>query len=359
MIKHINFVLEPLIGIVFFSFLISCSNEKSNESIEMKDSIENLKPGNEYSSIKTDTVSFDYFMSLFAKREIIPQYLCQKYFTDRLLQYLVSHGTWGSFHVRGQTHSTIKNINVVTFVISHPDPCLDENIATFDLNGSMIDYHSVFSGCDCVYDSSPCDRWELTVKNDSIIKLEHLERDRWSDETIIEYEYYVIKTNGRIERKRSIENETTDSRILDDLTSDSQVQIDVRAADFIKNLKNGEELSSLFVENWKLIYHEDNRCAGSTDGQIDQLTSLQIDSNINLYVKNDGDGWACDKKDPKTYSMDFDLKKKMADWDRIEIRNQEKNTVYVVGKGESDWLVLHYSPMGLIVEVEYRSEDPG
>lgn len=361
MIKHINFIIVPLIGIALF-FVISCGNEKGHESKEMKDSIENLNLAHDYSSNKSDTAGFNYFMSLFDTREIIPQYLCQKYFTDRLLKYLVSHGTWSSFQVRGQTHSTIKNINVITFVIDHHDPCLDENIVTFDMNGSMIDYHSVFSGCDCVDDSSACDRWELTITNDSIVKLEHLERDRSGNESIFEYEYYVIKTNGKLERKGRIENKIEESRESfpeDDVISELPVQIDVKAADFIKNLKNGEKLSSFFVENWELLYHEDNRCTGFIDGLIDHLASQQIDSNINLNVREAGNGWACEKRDPKTYSMEFNLRKKIADWDRIEIRIQERNIVYVVGKGESDWLILHYSTSGMIVKVEYKSEDPG
>ena len=78
-------------------------------------------------------------------------------------------------------------------------------------------------------------------------------------------------------------------------------------------------MSLFFNDSWIFIYHEDNRCDGSTDGQIDNLKSTQIDSIIRLQVKNDGDGWACDKKGPKTFDLDFDLNKKIADWDRFEI----------------------------------------
>jgi len=335
---------------------------KAENSVE--NSIKNPKPGNEYSSIDADTLSFDYFMSLFRnKKEDVPQYLYKEYFADSLLQYLAEDGDYSSLYIVGENYSKIKDLHVITFS-SSVGLCQNANIATFDQNGSMTDFHSVFSRCECGY-GDPCDRWTFRINNEPLIKLEHLGREGYSEgetppmETIIGYEFYDIKTNGRIERRRSIENVATDSGIKSNLISDSQIKIEIRAADFVMNLKNGKRLSQFFVEDWKLMYHEDKRCTGSTDGQIDRLTNLQIDSNIILNVKNDGDGWACEKRDPKIYSIDFDLKKKIADWDRIEIRNQDKNTVYIVGKGESDWLILHYNPMGLIVDLEYRSEDPG
>ncbi|MFS4468746.1 hypothetical protein [Maribacter sp. 2210JD10-5] len=168
--------------------------------------------------------------------------------------------------------------------------------------------------------------------------------------------------NKKTIHKSQIENTVIDFKVLNDSTLDVQIQIDQRVLDFVKNLKHGEKLGPFFVENWILVYHEDNRCDGSTDGQIGNLTSTKIDSAIKLQVKNDGDGWACDKKAPKTYDMDFDLKKKIAGWDRFEIpdyENEEKNIVYVVGAGESDYLKLHYNDDNLIFKLEYRSEDPG
>lgn len=136
----------------------------------------------------------------------------------------------------------------------------------------------------------------------------------------------------------------------------------LKGSTFLQNLKSGEKLSSFFNDNWIFIYHEDNRCDGSTDGQIDNLKSSQIDSTIKLQVLNDGEGWACDKKEPKTYNLDFDLMKKIKEWDRLEIpkaNHQEKNIVYIIGAGESDFLILHYDDDNLIIKLEFRSEDPG
>lgn len=121
-------------------------------------------------------------------------------------------------------------------------------------------------------------------------------------------------------------------------------------------------MNSFFNDSWLFIYHEDNRCDGSTDGQLDNLKSSLIDSTITLEVKNDGNGWACDKKEPTSFDLEFNLMKKVAEWDRFEIpnyENQEENVVLIFGAGESDYLKLHYDDNNLIVKLEYRSEDPG
>ncbi|MGB0868919.1 MAG: hypothetical protein ACPGSD_04910 [Flavobacteriales bacterium] len=156
---------------------------------------------------------------------------------------------------------------------------------------------------------------------------------------------------GNIETNNSNESKT-----------EAKILVDSKASKFVENLKGGEKLSSFFNDGWIFIYYEYNRCKGLTDGQIDNLKSTQIDSIIRLQVKNNGDGWACDKKEPKTFDWDFDLKKKIADWDRFEIpkyENRVGNIVYVVGAGESDYLKLHYGENDLIIKLEYRSEDPG
>jgi len=162
--------------------------------------------------------------------------------------------------------------------------------------------------------------------------------------------------------KEQVDKTVIDSKIKNESTTEIKSHNTSKTSGFLTNLKTGEKLSSFFNDNWIFIYHEDNRCDGSTDGQIDNLKSTQIDTIIKLKVKNDGNGWACDKKEPKTFNLDFDLKKKIKDWDRFEIpsyENQEENIVYVVGAGESDYLKVYYDNNDLIIKLEYRSEDPG
>jgi hypothetical protein len=166
----------------------------------------------------------------------------------------------------------------------------------------------------------------------------------------------IVNTKGQVDKADIDIKTTTES------TTVAQISDDSKASGFIENLKSEEKLSLFFNDSWIFIYHEDNRCDGSTDGQIGNLKSTQIDSIIRLQVKNNGNGWACDKKKTKTFDLNFDLKKKITDWDRFEIpnyENQEENIIYVVGAGESDYLRLHYNENGLIIKLEYRSEDPG
>jgi hypothetical protein len=100
--------------------------------------------------------------------------------------------------------------------------------------------------------------------------------------------------------------------------SHSQTQINPEGL-FVEYLKNEEKLQLLFSDNWTFIYHVDDRCDGFTDGQISNLSPFKIDEIIRIKVMNDGEGWYCDKKEPKEYYLDFCLRERVKDWDRIEI----------------------------------------
>lgn len=163
---------------------------------------------------------------------------------------------------------------------------------------------------------------------------------------------------------QSTKSETTrETTMVDAKEQLDKTAVDAKASEFVEHLKAGEQLSSFFKDKWVFVYHEYSRCDGSTDGQIANLKNTQIDTVISLQLENDGDGWAhCDEKKAKSFEMDFDLKKKIKQWDRLEIpkdESQEQNIVYVLGLGESDYLKLHYNDSQLIVKLAYRSEDPG
>lgn len=148
----------------------------------------------------------------------------------------------------------------------------------------------------------------------------------------------------------------------DDAVLLPQISVDTLARRFIENLSQGKNLNTFFSEKWTLVYHTDNRCEGSTDGKSANLEKFEIDKNIKLSVKNDGDGWACDKSAPTEFDLNFNIKKEVKSWDRFIIQNyeeKEKNIIYISGKGESDYLKLHFSKDNLIIKLEYRSEDPG
>lgn len=130
---------------------------------------------------------------------------------------------------------------------------------------------------------------------------------------------------------------------------------------FITALSKGESLSSYFSEDWTLVYHEDNRCDGWTDGFIEGLNTFMIDAAVTLQVTNDGKGWACEETNPKTFDYSFKLKEQVKNWDRFEVdeARQEDNSLYLEGAGESDYIILYFNEKGEIVKLEYRSEDPG
>lgn len=131
---------------------------------------------------------------------------------------------------------------------------------------------------------------------------------------------------------------------------------------FLQSLEKGEELATYFQDNWYFVYHRDNRCEGSTDGEIGGLGPRSIDFIIVLEVHNDGDSWSCEKTEPITYEFEFDLDKELDHWDRFEIvkyEDQHPDVTFIHGAGESDYMKLHYNEEGLINTVEYMSEDPG
>jgi hypothetical protein len=137
------------------------------------------------------------------------------------------------------------------------------------------------------------------------------------------------------------------------------------ASEFLKRLEKGQNLSVLMSNKWTFIYHEDNRCDGSTDGSKVDLPGLAIDKTISILVENDGEGWACAKKKPSKFNLDFVLKEKVKNWDRFKIAEYskpEENIFYIQGAGESDYIIIYFEKIDdkyLILKLEYRSEDPG
>ncbi len=133
---------------------------------------------------------------------------------------------------------------------------------------------------------------------------------------------------------------------------------------FLETIQSEHSLKDFFTDDWTFVYHKDDRCEGSTDGEIENLKSHQIDEIIKLQVKNDGNGWACEKKEPKTFELKFNLKEQLKIWDRLEISfiNVKNDVVYLRGYGESDFLRIFIRKREgklYITHLEYRSEDPG
>ena len=136
-----------------------------------------------------------------------------------------------------------------------------------------------------------------------------------------------------------------------------------KAHEFCQKLEKEERLSPFFANNWTFSYHEDNRCDGATTGEISPLQPEQIDTTILLSVKNDGEGWACEKHPESEFELRFQLTEQIQNWNRFEVLEEDTQmndrTVYIAGSGESDYLVLLFDIDNAIIKLEYRSEDPG
>lgn len=117
-------------------------------------------------------------------------------------------------------------------------------------------------------------------------------------------------------------------------------------------------------DSWSLIYHEDNRCDGSTDGSLSGLSPRQIDQAVRIQLFNDGQGWGCEPKQPTSFEANFSLHNQVANWDRFEITQYGimDNLIYIAGAASSDYLKVYFDEFYgelLIVRIEYHSEDPG
>lgn len=137
-----------------------------------------------------------------------------------------------------------------------------------------------------------------------------------------------------------------------------------KANDFRYSLSRGEKLESYMSNSWSFIYHEDNRCDGSTDGSLSGLSPRQVDQALRIQLTNDGNGWGCDPREPTSFEANFSLHNKVANWDRFEITKYEiiNNLIYIEGAGISDYLKVYFDEFNgelLIVTIEYSSEDPG
>jgi hypothetical protein len=82
MIKKPLFIMKLAEGICLLFFFIACGSGKKTEGMKAENSIENASessmPGKEFSSIEADTLSFDYFMSLFQKKKSTSRNICIK-----------------------------------------------------------------------------------------------------------------------------------------------------------------------------------------------------------------------------------------------------------------------------------------
>lgn len=133
-----------------------------------------------------------------------------------------------------------------------------------------------------------------------------------------------------------------------------------KSIELLKSLQNQAPLLSFFDENWKFVFHKDDRCEGATDGFKTHLKPNAIDGQIELEVLKDGLGWMCAAQKPKKITISFRLFEYLFKWDRFEgVLSQDKTVFYIFGMEESEYIKVYFNKKGLIHQLEYKIEDPG
>ena len=139
-------------------------------------------------------------------------------------------------------------------------------------------------------------------------------------------------------------------------------QPDLSTATFIKNLQEGNKLSGFFADNWTLIYHENSRLDGNTDGQVQNLARSKVDEIITLSVFTDGEGWAENPGEIRNHDIEFQLKERIKDWDGYsteDIDRAERNMVYISTTSQSEYLQVYYNDEQRIIKLKFNLVDPG
>lgn len=166
-----------------------------------------------------------------------------------------------------------------------------------------------------------------------------------------------LHTDGQ---EAQIEEEQEEIELIDSSLID--LQTDLSTKNFIKNLKEGNNLSGFFADNWTLIFHKNSRYDGNTDGKVAELRRFKVDDVITLNVFTDGDGWEQKPESIGNKNIQFDLKETTQEWDAFNTENidtPEKNMVYISTFSQSEYLQVYYNNDKKIIKLKYNLVDPG
>ena len=139
------------------------------------------------------------------------------------------------------------------------------------------------------------------------------------------------------------------------------VSLNEIAARFAEALQDRDSLAPFMAAEYTFVYHTSDRCDGQVDGEVKRLTGDAIDYSIEIQTTSDGKGWACPAREPYTATARFKLSDSLESWDRFEVQDvdSDSSTAYIVGEGESGYIVISLTASGAIQRLEYRNEDPG
>ncbi len=147
--------------------------------------------------------------------------------------------------------------------------------------------------------------------------------------------------------------------------ADQQTTLTKTAESILSHLKSQKGIAQFMGKDVTFIYHEDNRCTGSSDGSMKIKPSKKIDEIIKLKVTNSDVGWMeCEEKPKPIFTLKLSISKLVSKWDEFEISNIDikEKTVHMIGLGASDYMVFTFENKKgkyLVSKVGYFSEDPG
>lgn len=168
---------------LFLIFLISCqSGINQKKQIQNTDSIKVSKSESikiNESKPQIDSSSFDYFLSLTRRKELLPPKLVDSFIN------LSGYSCYGS----GLEFYKIDTITVAFIRVIPDDVCDEISALTFTENGQLLDSKIVESVCDSDGENTFGNRF-FKIYADSILEIS-LESG---------YEHYMIKTDGKFEQ---------------------------------------------------------------------------------------------------------------------------------------------------------------
>ncbi len=139
-----------------------------------------------------------------------------------------------------------------------------------------------------------------------------------------------------------------------------------KAEKLYNTLKENKSLGSFMSNNGvKLVYHADNRCDGSTDGEIKSVKPEMIDKDLDLDLVNDGQGWMeeCAENKITKFTRKFNLRKEAMEWmsysnppyydegkSTLSISSEQYHLQFLFKEKDGDYKVY---------EIKFSDEDPG
>ena len=132
----------------------------------------------------------------------------------------------------------------------------------------------------------------------------------------------------------------------------------------LQTIKLNKPMSAFLRDSVLFIDHEDNRCDGSTDGQVILKNPKEIDGILRISVFRDGKSWEekCGK-DSGHFNIEFDFHKKLGEVveraDTFLVDHYKSIISASVMLNGFDFFITPINNQFLIFKIKYEDSDPG